>query len=87
MGTHRNQIWIKKYILLMSLDLELKKKLGKVRERPSVQSVFLEAMGDEEKIIIPPLSDPGHLVIIAAGVYSYLLTVLKNLPIIKKDYL
>ena len=28
MGTHRNQICIKNYVLVMSLDLELKKKIG-----------------------------------------------------------
>ena len=28
MVTHKNQIWIKEYVLLMFLDLELKKKTG-----------------------------------------------------------
>ena len=39
MVTHKNQIWIKEYILLMFLDLEFKKKLGLIRERLSIQSV------------------------------------------------
>lgn len=46
MGIHRNQIWIKEYILLCLWTQGLRKRGHSEGERSSIQSVFLEAVGD-----------------------------------------